>query len=233
MKEQEIWKPIPGFEGYEVSDLGGVRSFFKRGGIGYWQIMPEVQRVLAEGTKPNGYKFVLLHRDGKPYNRYVHSLVALAFIGTRPRGLCVCHNNSDITNNSANNLRYDTQKENMQDAVKAGSFKSQSYLDGWKSRRIITDEIILDIQRLYSEGVSPQEIARQKGVSSVYRFLPSRYVKVSNNDITQIRIFYANGYSLGRLNEIYHLDPAAISRIVRGLTRKEAGGPIKGIDYVR
>jgi hypothetical protein len=52
--------------------------------------------------------------------RYVHSLVAEAFIGPRPIGLEVRHLDGDSTNNAVDNLRYGTHAENMQDRVKHG-----------------------------------------------------------------------------------------------------------------
>ena len=79
--DSEIWKPIEGFEGYEVSSAGRVRSvdriikcanrFFvhKKGGI----------------RKPyrnpiNGYMTICLRRDNKSWPKYVHRLVATAFL---------------------------------------------------------------------------------------------------------------------------------------------------------
>lgn len=50
----------------------------------------------------------------------VHGLVAEVFIGPRPEGLDVCHNDGDKSNNRASNLRYDTHSENQKDEVRAG-----------------------------------------------------------------------------------------------------------------
>lgn len=44
--------------------------------------------------------------------RYVHELVTLCFLGPRPPGLEVCHNDGTRTNNDAGNLRYDTRQAN-------------------------------------------------------------------------------------------------------------------------
>nr|WP_232111245.1 HNH endonuclease signature motif containing protein [Nocardia wallacei] len=52
--------------------------------------------------------------------RTAHSLVAEAFIGPRPEGLQVCHNDGDPTNNMLANLRYDTPSENQTDIVRHG-----------------------------------------------------------------------------------------------------------------
>jgi hypothetical protein len=42
------------------------------------------------------------------------------FIGPRPDGLDVCHNNGDRLDNQVGNLRYGTRSENMLDTVPHG-----------------------------------------------------------------------------------------------------------------
>jgi uncharacterized protein (DUF3820 family) len=97
--ENEIWKPIPNYEDYQVSNFGRVKSL-KNG----------KERMLACGTN-NGYKRTIL--NGKHY--YVHQLVAMAFLDHVPNkmALVVDHVNGDITNNNVNNLQVITQKENV------------------------------------------------------------------------------------------------------------------------
>src|SRR3546814_4878852 len=46
---------------------------------------------------------------------YVHDLVTEAFIGPKPRGLEVCHNNGTRNDNRLVNLRYDTRSANAMD----------------------------------------------------------------------------------------------------------------------
>ncbi len=48
----------------------------------------------------------------------VHWVVMLAFVGPCPKGLIVCHNDGDKTNNRLSNLRYDTQRSNALDRTK-------------------------------------------------------------------------------------------------------------------
>lgn len=52
-------------------------------------------------------------------------MVVAAFIGPRPEGLQVCHNNGVHYDNRAINLRYGTPKENSQDSVKHGALVQQ------------------------------------------------------------------------------------------------------------
>lgn len=106
----ETWLPIPGWEGYyEVSTDGRVRSLRAAG------------RELTRSLSSSGYLTVTLSRDGSSGTRTVHSLVAEAFIGPRPEGQHVCHNDGTRTNNAASNLRYDSPSANLLDAVAHGT----------------------------------------------------------------------------------------------------------------
>jgi hypothetical protein len=58
--------------------------------------------------------------------RYVHQLVAVAFLGPRPVGLAVCHNNGVKDDCRLTNLRHDTYKNNMRDAIRHGTIATGS-----------------------------------------------------------------------------------------------------------
>lgn len=98
----EKWKPITGYDRYEVSDQGRIRG--PRG-------------VTAGAVGSRGYRQAYLRNPGQKQGttRNVHVLVAEAFIGPRPPGLQVCHNDGNKNNNTLSNLRYDTPKANWQD----------------------------------------------------------------------------------------------------------------------
>lgn len=116
----EKWKDITGYEGlYQVSDQGQVRSLDRMNGRGF--------NVFGVILKPNpdrkGYLGVSLYSGSKETRRrrLIHQLVAEEFIGPRPKGLDVCHNDGDKTNNVPSNLRYDTRSANILDAVGHGT----------------------------------------------------------------------------------------------------------------
>lgn len=153
----EEWRDIPGFEGeYQVSDLGNVR------GLDRVLVKPDAIRgyprtvkgqVLKAGDV-NGYLAVSL--GGKPH--YVHQLVALAFIGQRPNGLEVCHNNGIKTQNFPENIRYGTPLENTSDKFKHGTMAS-----GEKISRLKEDEVRAIRRRATYQPV--KEIATAFGIS--------------------------------------------------------------------
>jgi len=117
MAKREIWKAIPGCRGYEVSNFGRVKSLDRYipysgcTGKGYrlWK-----GRILSprEGSLRSPYKTVYVGRKG---NERIHTLVMQTFIGPRPKGMQVCHNNRNKFDNRLENLRYDTPRNNILD----------------------------------------------------------------------------------------------------------------------
>jgi hypothetical protein len=71
-----------------------------------------------------GYKRVgIRYGDGYRIKR-VHVLVAEAFIGPRPAGHDVAHADGDPLNNSVENLRYATRRQNLADARRHGTLRT-------------------------------------------------------------------------------------------------------------
>lgn len=122
----EIWKAIPGFEGfYEVSDLGRVRSLDRiqeqRCRWGGTLLRRYKGRVLRGELDERGRPSVALWRLGVCLRRNISVLVAAAFIGPRPEGMDVCHGDGDHANNVLSNLRYDTPVGNAADKILHGT----------------------------------------------------------------------------------------------------------------
>lgn len=114
MSTEEQWRPAPEFEGYyEVSDLGNVRSIPRYKCAG---------RVLKPRPLPKtGYMQLSLSVNGVRTMKYVHSLVAAAFIGPCPPGEEVRHGDGNPANNAAGNLSYSTHLVNLGDRVEHGT----------------------------------------------------------------------------------------------------------------
>ena len=115
--DSEIWKPVVGYEGYyEVSDHGRVRSLDRVDTAGRTK-----KGVIRKAVLSRDHMQLALYRDTKMKMKYVHRLVLEAFVGPCPEGMEACHNDGNPSNNHVNNLRWDTQSENMNDRVKHGS----------------------------------------------------------------------------------------------------------------
>ena len=147
--EPEEWRPVGEHDTYEVSSLGNVRSWAVRGSRTGG--LSETPVNLSHLDNGHGYLQVSLGRNKK---RYIHDLVAKAFIGPKPDGLQVCHNDGDRSNNRASNLRYDTRSENQRDAVRHGTH----------NRARLTEPEVIQILDALQDGVPAAQIAEAVGV---------------------------------------------------------------------
>lgn len=123
MTPGEKWLPVVGYEGsYEVSDQGRVRSVDRWRTSGFSPYL--VPGVLLKPNLLGPYPIYMLRSPERSIRRRAHVLVAEAFIGPRPSGYDVCHNNGDRMDNRAANLRYDTHSANALDMIKHGTHAS-------------------------------------------------------------------------------------------------------------
>ena len=96
----EIWKSIKGFDGeYIISSKGKIWS-------------KTSQKLLKPSVKANGYYGVTLVKNKKLFYYSVHRLVADSFIENTENKPCVDHINGNRLDNSVENLRWCTYKEN-------------------------------------------------------------------------------------------------------------------------
>ena len=116
----ELWKDIEGFEGYQVSNQGNVRSL-KKG---------KEPKILKPYDNGYGYLKVDLYKNNKQYKKRVHKLVAEAFIPNTTEGKTeVNHINGNKTDNRLINLEFVSRSENIKHAVNTGLRFSKDVLD--------------------------------------------------------------------------------------------------------
>jgi hypothetical protein len=136
----EIWKPVTGFEGlYEVSNFGRVRR---------------ISYPLKPSTHTFGYKRVTLWKNKKRFDRYIHDLVALEFIGPKPKPKYVGHGDDDPSNNRVENLSYVTPLENNHQAINRGR-----WIHKWSGRHKISNQDVRVIRMLSQAGYNQKQIA--------------------------------------------------------------------------
>lgn len=164
MDVMEEWRSVPGHDGYEVSNLGRVRSLdryvltkrghrrFKKGQLLKVRIKSDALRI------EDRYPHVML---GRGRSRRVHQLVAWAFIGPQPAGHYVCHDDGDRQNNRDSNLYYGTAKQNQLDRHRHGGrgFGSKHH------NARLNDNQIADIRRRLDAGERQRDIAGVFGVT--------------------------------------------------------------------
>ena len=104
--KSDVWKEVIDWEGlYWINDCGQVKSA-PRNGNGYRG------KILTPRKSRDGYIQVCLSKNGKCYYRYVHRLLAEAFI-PNPLGLpCVNHKDEIKSNNYVSNLEWCDYKYN-------------------------------------------------------------------------------------------------------------------------
>lgn len=158
---EEIWRKIPNFSRYEVSNLGRIRSMFWNGGS-------EV-KVMKLYLGSSGYLRTALKSDGGKYICVKpHRAVALAFHENPKNHICVNHIDGVKTNNHVDNLEWCTHGENSKHAFKIG-LKTQK--GEYNSNASLTDEQVLEIRANYKygktqrEGETKQQIAEKYGTT--------------------------------------------------------------------
>lgn len=112
----EEWKTVSGFENYEVSNKGRVRSrdytITDLNGHTY----AHRGKILNTAKIGRGYESVSLCREGKRSVLYVHRLVAEAFVSNPFKKNVINHIDGDKENNTSENLEWVTYSENNQHA---------------------------------------------------------------------------------------------------------------------
>lgn len=125
---EEEWRDIEDFPGYQVSNTGRVRSYWKqqkRSGTwgGKERHLVSEPRELSQSDDGNGYLKVYLQNDNKRTCKKVHRLVAEAFIPKKDGADTVDHIRSGPDgklDNSVDNLRWLSRRKNIQKAYTDG-----------------------------------------------------------------------------------------------------------------
>src|SRR5258706_11172958 len=99
----EVWKDIPGYPGYQASDLGNIRYLLR------WKR----PRVLTPGTHTGGYLKVGVTLEGKTRTILAHRLIALAFIPNPQQLPQVNHLNANKADNRPMNLEWVSSDQNV------------------------------------------------------------------------------------------------------------------------
>lgn len=161
----EEWRNIPGSAGYQVSNLGRMRTVdreytYKR----YGKIIKAKLKgkICGSWVSTKGYLMVSVFDKGFP----IHRLVAKTFIPNRKNKPQVNHINGVKSDNRVENLEWCTNQENCLHAHKTGLNKNEFGEKGRNAR--LSDVQIKEIISLRRKGISNPKIARKYGITASY-----------------------------------------------------------------
>lgn len=118
--ELEEWRTVVQNDNYEVSSFGRIRrAKTSTGGQKHGLIN-------THSDKRYKYLYVDLWRNCKSRRYTIHVLVARAFLGPKPAGQEVRHLDGCRTNPLLSNLCYGTRSDNMQDAIRHGTYRGMA-----------------------------------------------------------------------------------------------------------
>lgn len=141
--KHEIWKDIPGYEGYyQVSNYGNVKSVARKIISSNNRTVSIKERYLKPHINPSGHKQAVLFKNGKDNRLYIHRLVATIFVENPNNLPFVNHKDQNPNNNVYTNLEWCTPGYNATyaDAVeKRAKAKSKCIIQYDKNNNFIRE----------------------------------------------------------------------------------------------
>jgi hypothetical protein len=153
----EIWKSVRGFDGYEVSNLGRVRSIDRVSKQIRYGKKSEVffrGKIIRLSTNQRGYLQVCLWRNNRPTGFVVHRLIAETFLREINQGEEVNHFDFDKQNNALSNLEITTRAGNILHTTLSGRLAKK-----------LTDDAVRQIRYSKLWGDDNRSLAKRFGVS--------------------------------------------------------------------
>lgn len=138
----EEWRPVVNFPHYEVSSWGRIRRVISN-------TCSRAGTILDGHVGSHGYRTLNVTVNGSRKTLKFHRVVCEAFHGPQPSKVhVVAHNDGDRLNNSADNLRWATTRENHADRYGHGTNPAGSR----NGRANLCEAQVAEIRRLYAKG---------------------------------------------------------------------------------
>jgi hypothetical protein len=164
----EVWKTINGYENYEISSLGRVKSLSRKTNFGCSYIISK-EIILKYWMDKKGYSYVTLRSNNLSKNFLVHRLVGLHFIENPFNKPQINHIDGNKLNNKIENLEWATAKENLKHAVETGLNKIKGVYH-YDSKFTEEDVIFIRKSKLTQRELSERFNVAQTTISHVKLF---------------------------------------------------------------
>ena len=177
----EVWKNVIGYENiYQVSNFGNVKSLDREvapnNRVPYWR----KGKSCKQSKSNTGYMTVGFTVNNKKVNKYVHRLVAEAFITNFSNYPQVNHIDCNKANNRMYNLEWCTNSQNHIHATENGLNKLHlhrvAYSGEENGKSLLTKEQVLEIKQKYI----PYKYSAKK-LSKEYEVSESCITHILNN----------------------------------------------------
>ncbi len=160
-------RDIAGYEGsYGVTEDGRVWSYPKMWLSGFGRRCSHQGRFLTLFHHSGGYLSVALSRDGQTRLRFVHRLVAQAYIPNPQHLPEVNHIDANKKNNHRSNLEWNTRLQNAKHAKRHNLYKHEPARGERHPDAKLTDSKVKEIRRLWdADEVSLGDLIARYGLS--------------------------------------------------------------------
>lgn len=178
----EVFKKLSFDEDYLISNYGRLLRVKSR-----WS--SKVNKFLE--YRVGGYKKQYLRFGIKDKDYYVHRLVLEEFFGPQPVGMQAAHLDGNPKNNHISNLAWVTPKENSSHKILHGTSGKGSK----NAMAKISEFDVLQIRKMYSNGVHPKEIAKKFKIKNVtviatgraWKHISTPELVIKNKEIAKTR----------------------------------------------
>ena len=161
----EIWKDIVEYPGYQVSNLGQIKSFkqSKEGRI----LKPKISA---------GYAGVDFRKDGKTYYGLVHRIVLSTFSPIEGwETLTVNHIDGNCLNNNLENLEWMTQSENTKysrEILRTGNATQKVHIIKLNGEELFYDTVTAAAKGLgVAKGTVSRWVNKQRSYEGKYKLV--------------------------------------------------------------
>jgi hypothetical protein len=165
---EEIWKDIPGYEGfYQVSNMGSVRRKSRKVNSAVkqhkgYRLLTEKACAITDNGR--GYKITSFKVSGVRKNHYVHRLVAEAFLPNHNHLPQVNHIDGDKSNNQASNLEWISDRANRDHAVRTNLMK---FGEGSHASKLTEEQVVYILnQHHINPELNKTQLAKQFNIHS-------------------------------------------------------------------